>query len=131
MYDDPVDTAQDVVDRKLIPVVDWFSPEYIDILARSDNSLYQQLAAITVLPKNDDEFFDILKNSVLGNGTHVYLKSGLWESEKELGRYHFSQELLEGDTGYGGWFINKKYHLSNELAKHLLIYHQVCCLMIH
>ena len=102
-----------------------------DNLFCSDNSFYQQLAAITVLTKNSNEMFDILKNSVLGNGTRVYLTSGLWESEKELGRYHFSQELLEGDTGYGGWFINKKYHLSNELAKHILIYLQVCCLMIH
>jgi hypothetical protein len=126
VYEDPVDTAQDVVDRKLIPVVDWYSPEYIDLLAQSDNSLYQQLAPITVLPKNHDEFWEILKNSVQGNGTHVYLTSGLWDDEKELGRYHFSQELLEGYNGYSGWFINKKYHLSNELAKHFLIYHQVC-----
>jgi hypothetical protein len=130
VYEDPVETAQDVVDRKLIPIVEHRF--FWDFLANSDNSLYQQLANISVMSPYFNGKWDwdghiaLLKNSVQQNGTHVLLSSYLSDYERELGRYHFSQELLEGYNGYAGWFVNKKYHLSNGLAKHMLIYAQVC-----
>ena len=126
VYEDPVETAQDVVDRKLIPIVD--SQYYNEYLAHSHNTLYQQLSNITVnRPYNSyDAHLHLLKIGVQENNTHVYLTSNLWPEERDLGRYHYSQEKLEGELPYGHWLINKKYHLSNELAKHMLIYAQVC-----
>ena len=130
VYEEPVETAKDIVDRKLIPIVEskWF----LDFLAQSDNPLYRQLANISLItPYSDhgnwdwDAHITLLKGGVQDNGTHVFLCSSLMEDELELGRYHYSQESLQGDLGYGGWFISKKYHLSNELAKHMLIYAQV------
>ena len=47
VYEDPVETAKDVVDRKLIPIVD--RQYYKEFLAHSHNSLYQQLSNITFL----------------------------------------------------------------------------------
>ena len=130
VYEDPVETAQDVVDRKLIPIVE--SQYTIDFLNQSSNTLYQQLANISVITPYSshgnwdwDPHITLLKGGVQDNGTHVFLCSFLWEDELELGRYHYSQESLQGDHGYGGWLISKKYHLSNELAKHMLIYAQV------
>jgi hypothetical protein len=123
-----VETAQDIVDRGLIPIVD--KQYFKEFLAHSDNSLYQQLSNISVIsPLNDydwDGHIHLLKSGVQENNTHVYLTSSLWSDEKDLGRYHYSQEQLEGELPYGHWLINKKYHLSNELAKHMLIYAQVC-----
>ena len=127
VYEDPVETAQDIVDRKLIPIVP--NQYFVQFLAQSDNSLYQQLANISVISpwyyEHWDEHITLLKNGVQENGTHVFLTNGLWPKEKELGRWHYSQELLEGQSGYAGWYVNKKYHLSNELSKHMLIYAQV------
>ena len=131
VYEDPVETAQDVVDRKLIPIVE--SQYTIDFLNQSSNTLYQQLANISVITPysrygnwNVEAHISLLKSGVQENGTHVFLCSSLWSEEKELGRWHYSQEKLEGELPFGHWWVMKKYHLSNELAKHMLIYAQVC-----
>jgi hypothetical protein len=127
VFEDPVESAKDVVDRKMIPIVD--SQYYKELLAHSPDSLYQQLSNITIITHGLDDFdghLHLLKTGVHENNTHVYLTNHLWSEEKDLGRYHYSQEALEGDLPYGHWLINKKYHLSNELAKHMLIYAQVC-----
>jgi hypothetical protein len=125
VFEDPVETAKAVLDRKLIPIVD--SQYFKELLAHSPNSVYQQLSNISIIsPYDYDKHLHLLKSGVQENNTHVYLTNHLWTEEKDLGRYHYSQEKLEGDHPYGQWLINKKYHLSNELAKHMLIYAQVC-----
>ena len=102
----------------------------IDFLVGSDNTVYQDLAKIAVITYPfghwKDEHLNLLEHGVHVNGTHVYLTSYISEDVKKLGRWHFSQEILEGLMPYSGWLINKKYPLSEQLAKHLLIYQQVC-----
>ena len=133
VYEDPVDTAQDVVDRKLIPIVD--NQYYYDFLAQSDNPLYQQLSNITIISPSSAEHVDwtaydnLIKFGILGNATHVYLAGALYKEDYTFGRFHFSKEVMEGESPYANWYINKKYHLSNDLAKHILIYQQVCSIL--
>jgi hypothetical protein len=123
VFEVPVDTAQDVLDRGLIPVVDARSSFWLDHLAHSDNPVYKQLAKITVMPKDWDEVLRILEHGVQGAGTHVYMSN--WPVDK-FGYHHLSQEKIEGSNPYVGWIVNKKWHLNEELAKHILIYQQVC-----
>ena len=126
-FEDPVDTVQDIIDRGLIPVVHWGAGWFVDLLARSDNPLYQQLANITVVPKDLNEMlFVYIQYGVQGNGTHVYLGNDVCCGMNFWGQYHISQEVIAGVPTYGGWIVNKLFHLNDQLAKHLLLYRQVC-----
>ena len=49
VYEDPVDTAEDIIARGLIPVIPpggWYIP---DLFAQSDNPLYRDLAMKMIL----------------------------------------------------------------------------------
>ena len=107
IYEDPVQTVEDVWSRGLIPIV-W-DAFYKDFLANSQNSIYQQLGNISVItPLNSinnwdaayDAHLQLLKSGIQEENTHVYLTSNLWDDEKDLGRYHYSQERLEGELPY-------------------------------
>jgi hypothetical protein len=129
VYEDNVDTAQDVLDRGLIPVV-W-NQDIINVLKHSDNQAYKQLAEIAVIMpsywKDQDRIFE---HFIQGNATHVFLGNELWNDVEKLGDYHFSNEVLETPfLPYRGWIVNKKWPLNDELAKHILWYQQVCYIL--
>ena len=129
VFEDPVDTAQDILDRGLIPVVSpgnegvyWFWK-----LKNSDNVLYQKLAKLTV-QYNDFASYDyIIQYHVQGNATHVLLATYVTEQASDaFGLFHYSQEVIQVSNPYLGWVQHKLFHLSDELSKHILIYQQVC-----
>ena len=142
VYEDPVDTVEDVIARGLIPVLYPGGRFYVDHLAQSDDKLYRDLASITVVAEDYAELWDLIENGVQGAATHVYLNSYLdefrWEWDwvdgkwiycpdlKDFGEYHFSQEVLSGFHPYGGYIVNKYFHLKEQLAKHILLHQQVC-----
>ena len=140
VYEDPVDTVEDVIARGLIPVLDPPARFYVDHLAQSDNKLYRDLASITVVAEDWPELWDLIEYGVQGAATHVYLCSFLSEAWwdyvdgqwiyypdlKDFGEYHFSQEVLSGFHPYSGYIVNKYFHLKEQLAKHILLHQQVC-----
>ena len=126
VFEDPVDTAQEVKDRGLIPVVNYGAGLTVDLLARSDDKLYQYLASITVIPKDHSEWLDLMQFGVQGNETHVYLGPGIWGNTRQFGLYHFSKEVLAGLLPYSSWIQNKHFQFNEQLAKHIAIYQQVC-----
>ena len=48
----------------------------------------------------------------------------------QFGLYHLSKEVLAGNLPYGFWIENKHFQFSEQLAKHILIYQQVCLILI-
>ena len=71
-------------------------------------------------------------NLSLYAGTHVFIgqKGGgkqLYQTHKEniygIDEYYYSKEVVEGR--YESYLMNKKWSLSEEFSKHLLIYQQV------
>ena len=126
VFEDPVDTAQEVKDRGLIPFVDWGAKFIVDLLARSDDKVYQYLASITVIPKDHSEWLDLMQFGVQGNATHAYLGPGIESDGGQFGLYHVSKEVLAGKLPYNFWIENKNFRFSEQLAKNILIYQQVC-----
>ena len=140
VYEDPVDTVEDVIARGLIPILDPGSRFFVDHLAQSDDKLYRDLASITVVAEGWPELWDLIENGVQGAATHVYLSNSLrgewWDyvdgqriyypDLNDFGEYHFSQEVLSGEHPYGGYIVNKYFHLKEQLAKHILLHQQVC-----
>ena len=125
--DQPVKTAQEVLDRGLIPVTHWGDQYIMDFLSQSPNPADQQLAKITVVPNDYLEWRTILENDVQGAGTHVYIYGWIvdYSDESKFGKYYFSKEVLQGLTPWMVWIVNKKWPLHDELAKHVLLYQQV------
>ena len=128
ILEEQVDTAKDILDRKLIPVMaeGGLGQYWIAHLKQSPNLVYQQLAKIAVVPEDMDELITILKEDLHGAGTHVYLSNWLWPEQEMLGSYHWSKEVLEGNSPWIVWIVNKKWPHNDDLGKHILMYQQVC-----
>ena len=122
----PVDTAQAILDRGLIPLVNegTIGHSWIVTMNASTNPVYRQLAKIAVNPTDIPELVKMIKEDVLDAGTHVYLTDVLRPEEAELGFFHYSREVLEANSPFVGWIVNKRWPLNDELAKHLLLYQQ-------
>ena len=71
VFEVPVDTAQDIYDRGLIPVVFPDGHHWVHFLALSDNDVYKKLANKTIVPSDWVEWMNLMKYHVQGNGTHV------------------------------------------------------------
>jgi hypothetical protein len=126
VYEDPVDSVQDIIDRGLIPLIWPRGQGLVLSLAQSDNHLYKDLAKVAEVAKDIKEYLYKIRYHVQGNGTHVLYSNHISDNMAKYGLYHFSQERIEGDSPYGVWINNKMWHLRDELAKHILIYQQVC-----
>ena len=123
-YEKPVDSAQDVLDRGMVPFV-WHGGEYYrDLLLQSSNPTYKKLGEILVVPIDWQTFERMIQEDVLGANTHVALQGGICQSCYD-GKFHESKDVLEGDTPFGGDIINKKWSLTEEYSYHLLIFQQV------
>ena len=86
-YEQPNDTAQEVLDRGMIPVG---LGHYREVLLNSPSPVYQQLGKKFIMPNNIDK---ILKEDVLGKDTHV-LMGLLYPYQKQFGKFHTSKEYL-------------------------------------
>ena len=125
----PVETAQDILYRGMIPFVNPRAEVLVSILKESPNPVYQKLAEMCILPKNEEEFMKIFEEDVHGAGTHVFLSNTLYPEWEELGDYHYSKEVLP-ILPYASWFVNKRWQLIDELAVHILRFQQVCIIML-
>ena len=127
-YEKPVNSAKDIIDRRMIPFVDDGAYFYRDYLVRSPNPLYQQLGEIVVIPKDYGEVLEMFKNDIQG-GTHVYL-GVMFSGDYEYGGYskqdyHTSKDGLEGQNPFGGNILNKAWEYSDAYNHHVLLFHQV------
>ena len=125
VLEEPVDTAQDILDRGLIPLMHAGGGHYVEFLKESPIPAYQQLADIAVIPKDGNELQRMFDFEVLIAGTHVYLGAGI-----DLGSRHVSKERLEGKSPWACWVVNKKWPLNDVLAVHLLRFQQVCTVIL-
>ena len=108
-YDDPVESAQDIADRNLTlfdsPWTDmmkqWLSTHY--------NPLYRKISETMIIAESYDQFEDFLEHGVIGNKTHVYWSAYLYPSQKSLGLWWRSKEVVEGDIPYTGFLTRKKW----------------------
>ena len=122
----PPDSAQDVLDRGLIPIVYNGGQYWIDRLADSDNPVYQQLAKKAYLPIDYADRLRAVKEDLMGAGTHVYIASNIRTQMKDYGFYYFSKEGIEGTSPWAVEVLNKRWPLNDDFNKHVLIFQQVC-----
>ena len=104
----PIDSVQDIVDRGLVPITDEGGQFWKDFLRDSANPLYRQLAEITIVPKDYNEWLNLMKERILKEGTSVWMGayiSTAWGLVPE--DFYKSKDILEGNNPYGVWIVNK------------------------
>ena len=72
-YEKPVDSAQDILDRGMIPFVIYGGEYYKQFLQQSSNPAYQKLGENVVVSKDVDQYLKMHKEDVQGANTHVFL----------------------------------------------------------
>ena len=76
LYEEPIDTAQEILDRGKILETYEGGYYWVEFLEQSPNPVYQQLAERAVVPVEYEDLFEILEEDLQGAGTHVYISKG-------------------------------------------------------
>ena len=133
-YEKPVDSAQDILDRGMTPFVMDGGDYWKQLLLHSPNPAYQKLGKIVVVPKDYEQLVQMVKEDIQGANSHVYLGSIAFVNWISFdgdvsGTFHESKDALEGTNPFIGNIVNKKWSLGEEFSCHLLLFHQVYCIL--
>ena len=110
-FEDPIDSAKQLIENN-ITLIEKHNGEYwLQLLANSPIPEYQTLSKNAILTKDHNEFNNLLKNGIFGNGTHAIKTSGLSPRRKRLGRW-WRGNLVLGNFPYGGYLSDKKWYLN-------------------
>ena len=123
-YGKPIDSAEEVMERGMIPFVYGGVDYYKHVLLHSSIPVYHKLGEIVVGTKDYDEYLKKMNEDILGANTHVYL-GYLDDYDRSLGKFHESKDVLEGSDPSVVDILNKKWSLAEEYSYHLLVIQQV------
>ena len=62
-----------------------------------------------IIAESWDHYDDLLEHGVMRDNTHVWWGAYLTPSEKNLGLWWRSKEIVEGFQGFGGFLTRKKW----------------------
>ena len=126
--EEPVDTAQQILDRGLVPFVMQYGYYWKHFLEVSPIPALQEIGNKTIVPATMAQYLDLVKDSLQGARTHVYFGGAITEDyeEYEYGKYYHSKDAVPGTSPYGSSIMNKKWPYAGEFNRHLLIISQVC-----
>lgn len=123
-YGKPIDSAQDILDRGLIPFRESGGGYWKQFLLQSPNPAYQELGEILVIAKDWDHYYKMMEEDILVANTHVML--GFLDGyDRTLGKFHESKDTISGAGKGSVDILNKKWSLGEEYSYHLLLFHQV------
>ena len=125
-FEDPIDSAQDAVDRNItIFTHQFFYPSSkVDML--SINSSDWTHIAETMVPVNWDEYENYTRDFIHGNGTHAFIRSYLSSGDLAIApaeKWWRSSEKIPGDYPWGGYLSAKNWMLNEVriIHKYLII----------
>ena len=126
VLEEPIDSAQTIVDRGMAPITNEGGQYWVDFLSSSPNPLYRQLSEITIVPKDYNELVNLMRERILKDGTSVFIGIEMYADELDPADFYKSKEVLEGNNYFTFWIVNKKWPLSEKLAQHIIRSQQVC-----
>ena len=110
-YEEPVETAEDLVKRDIIPFTAPGGEFYKQLFADSEDPNYQEISQKFVIAKDWDEYLDLVRKV---NSTGMYADIGNFPTyinsmEEELKYWYQSSETIGGDYPYMIHLSNKKW----------------------
>ena len=108
-YDDPVDSAQDIVDRNLTLFDAPWTEYWIQWLANHANHHYNKISETMIIAESFDQYYDLVKHGIMENKSHVIWAAFLTPWEKSLGLWWRSKEVVGGDEPNTGYLTRKKW----------------------
>ena len=125
VWSEPINTAQQILDRGLVPTLIWPNELVIDKLQSSPYPTEQKLAKKMVMDLDGWSDEGVGYNRMLecsnADCNFAFLSQLIWPPEA----FHESKEVLSGDDGWAVFITNKKWPLNQELATHILHHQQV------
>ena len=147
-YEKPVDSAEDVIDRRLAVISAPGAESVVETFKNSPYYITRTLAERTIVPevifyiifsiyyfnenssKDWDKSDEMVKNRILKSGSAVIECSFLYDYEldwaKEYNtRWYRSKEKKGGYNPFPSFMMNKKWTLEEEFNNHMLRFQQV------
>ena len=113
-YEEPVDTAADLIKRDITPFMFPGSEMFRQFFAASSDPNYQEVSQRLVVPKEFDEYEELV-SKVLSTGLFVDVRTEPWAYPEEFKDWYKSSETIAGDNPYTGHLANKKWPLKKVL----------------
>ena len=115
-YEEPVETAADLIKRDITPFYMPGGEIYRQIFAASSDPDYQEISRRLVIARDWDEYVDMMRE-VTSSG--LFARMGNipdWPiPEEEYKDWYRSSETIGGFNPYGGHLTNKKWPLKKVL----------------
>ena len=115
-YEEPVETAKDLIKRDIIPFLQPGQDIYIQFFADSLDPNYQEISRRFVIAKDWDDYEAMLREA-LSSGMYANVGTEPWyfNSTEELKDWYRSTETISGTFPYQVHLSNKKWPLKKVL----------------
>ena len=124
--EEPVDTAQQILDRGLVPFVWIVEDWYLTMLEDSPIPALQEIARKTIVPDTLNHYLELCKEGILEARTHVLFGTMIdGDEEYYYGEYYWSRDPVPGSIPYGAAIMNKKWPYAEQYNHHLMIITEV------
>ena len=111
-FEEPVETAEDIINRDIIPFVAEGGEIYKQYFADSSDPNYQEISRRLVVAKDWDEYEDRVRETT---STGLYADIGTlpywFDSHEEYKYWYRSSETIPGDYPFQVHLTNKKWPL--------------------
>ena len=114
-YEEPVETAEDLIKRDIIPFYAPGGELIIQVFAASPNPIYRKISQRLVIAKDWDDYYDMVQKVT---STGLFADIGTTPTntyEEEYKDWYRSSEAIAGDNPYSGHMANKKWPLKKVL----------------
>ena len=114
-YEEPVETAKDLIKRDIIPFLQPGQDIYIQFFADSLDPNYQEISRRFVIAKDWDDYEDMVRKT-LSTGMYANIATTPWifnwlNPEEEYKDWYRSTETISGTFPFGVHLSNKKWPL--------------------
>ena len=115
-YEEPVETAEDLLKRNITPFLFPGSDIYRQLFAASPDPNYQEISRRLVIAKDYEDYEDMVRSVTL-TGMFAEISTTPWwfNSTREYEDWYRSSETIDGDNPFSGHLANKKWPLRKVL----------------
>ena len=113
-YEEPVETAKDLIKRDIIPFYVPESEIWRQFFAASPDPIYQEISRRLIIAKDFDDYYDMV-DKVISTGMYADIGTvpDVWE--EDFDDWYRSTEAIPGNYPYGVHLSNKKWPLKKVL----------------